>query len=179
MHALRIDPDRDAVQQVRSRIGRGQQGRARGRRGGGTGARAGSGPAPRVRDPARRSAQATDLLKKLVDVLPLQKNVVEAVISIPHAHLGAASGVVHRLAVVEKEDYDGEGVKMNVTFAPSEMDALQSELSKATRGEAVVQTAREAASTAEEAGTPAGKKGKKGVRSLTLTPGGRGGEKRR
>lgn len=83
--------------------------------------------------PAER--QAEELVRKLVDIMPMRKVTMEGVLRVPHAHLGAAAGVIMKHAKINREGHEADGAKYEISVVPGAYDALMSALGRATKGE--------------------------------------------
>ncbi|OSX68884.1 hypothetical protein BU14_2130s0001 [Porphyra umbilicalis] len=79
--------------------------------------------------------QAEELVRKLVDVMPMRKLTMEGVLRVPHAHLGAAAGVIIKHAKINREGHEAGGVKYDISVVPGAYDGLMSALAKATKGD--------------------------------------------
>ena len=112
-------------------------------------------------DPER---QATDVVKKLRPILPLKKAELEAVVSLTHASMGAAMGILHSMAQVGASDYTGSGVDVSIGLLPGDIEPLVAALDAATRGDYTFTIAGmddAAAAGGDDAGaSSSGKKGK-------------------
>lgn len=88
-------------------------------------------------DPSKPAdMQATEIARRIIDeVMPLKKSEMGGVLTIPHRHLGSAMGIVHQWASVRKEDYNSEGVVMEIGFSAGDFDRIMSELNRVTKGE--------------------------------------------
>lgn len=116
--------------------------------------------------------QATDAVKKIVEVVPLKKMTIEATLKVPSKHMGAAAGIIHKWATVGRENYTKDGCEMEVSVVPGDWDALTADLSKVTKGEFTLDVPGQAAALAEEAA--AATKGGKGGRGGKGGKGGKG-----
>eukprot|EP01137_Pigoraptor_chileana_P006808 Opistho-2@3354 len=79
--------------------------------------------------------QAHDILKKLVEMIPLKRTEMEGTLKIPHKHLGPAQGVIAKWAQKKSESYDSEGCTMEIAIVPGDYDSLMTDLVKATKGD--------------------------------------------
>jgi ribosome maturation protein SDO1 len=82
--------------------------------------------------PAERQVQ--EITRRLPEVLPVRKQEMEGTISIPHAFLGQAAGIIKKMAQIRGESYTGEGCTYDVTFVPGDYQPLTQELQKLTQG---------------------------------------------
>ncbi len=79
--------------------------------------------------------QIQECVKKVVDIIPLKKMEMRAIISIPHKHLGVVGGVLHRFATISSERYDGNGCQYEVSIIPGDYFTLLAELENLTKGD--------------------------------------------
>lgn len=79
--------------------------------------------------------QAQDIIKKMVEVIPLKKSEVEGMLQVPHAHLGVATGVVHKWCTVLRENYDSKGCVYTVSLVPGDFDTFITDLTNVTKGD--------------------------------------------
>eukprot|EP01136_Pigoraptor_vietnamica_P023460 Opistho-1_new@6491 len=104
--------------------------------------------------------QAHDILKKMVEILPLKKSEMEGTLKIPHKHLGAGQGVVAKWAQKKSESYDSEGCTMEVSIVPGDYDAFMNDLVRASKGEIVFDIAGQKAQAGASTDGDDGGKGK-------------------
>lgn len=83
--------------------------------------------------PAERQVQ--DIIKKMVEIIPLKKSEVEGMLQIPHAHLGIATGIVHKWCTVQRENYNSTGCVYTVSLVPGDYDAFIADMTNATKGD--------------------------------------------
>mmetsp|Transcript_9981 Transcript_9981/g.30474 ORF Transcript_9981/g.30474 Transcript_9981/m.30474 type:complete len:259 (-) Transcript_9981:1229-2005(-) len=113
--------------------------------------------------PAERQAQ--DAASKIIAVLPISKMTMDGTITLPHASVGAAVGIIGKYCQVKKEGYTAEGTSMQVSVAPGEYDQLISDLTRSTKGNFTFDIEGQAAVMAsgnESEAKKGGKGGKKG-----------------
>eukprot|EP01128_Nolandella_sp_AFSM9_P010433 TRINITY_DN7208_c0_g1_i1.p1 TRINITY_DN7208_c0_g1~~TRINITY_DN7208_c0_g1_i1.p1 ORF type:complete len:261 (+),score=79.73 TRINITY_DN7208_c0_g1_i1:69-851(+) len=80
--------------------------------------------------------QVAKILKNIVSVLPIKKmEMVTGSVTIPHAHLGKAQGIVRSVVTVTGESYSATGATLNLSFAPSEYEVLIDALNRVCRDE--------------------------------------------
>lgn len=78
--------------------------------------------------------QVAKVVKDIMAILPCRKAELEAVLTIPHASLGAVLGTVHSLAAVSGTEYDADGAIMTVTLSPGDVERLCLEVDRLTGG---------------------------------------------
>jgi ribosome maturation protein SDO1 len=81
--------------------------------------------------------EAAALVKRMESSLLLIKQEVEAVLTVPYAHLGTAQGIIKRLANVRSgsEKHSATGATMTLSVAPGDYEALLAELNSKCQGE--------------------------------------------
>ncbi|KAL0228061.1 hypothetical protein RCL1_004204 [Eukaryota sp. TZLM3-RCL] len=107
--------------------------------------------------PAQKQVE-DQVLKPIVSIIPLKKSEIVGVVKMPHHHVGRCMAIVHKYATVRKENYTSEGAELDVSVSPGDFDALNADLSNASKGEA---TFNLSGSTRQEQPPVSEKKGKK------------------
>eukprot|EP01080_Neovahlkampfia_damariscottae_P001491 gene1491-12108_t len=103
--------------------------------------------------------QAAIVVKKFIDIqLPMSKDEVEAVIKLKHQFIGSAMAIVKKYTTVRRENYDGQGVTLEVTMIPGDYDILLKELNTNTKGEYEFNVAGQSVDINEDLGDKKGKK---------------------
>jgi len=124
--------------------------------------------------PAERQLQEK-VLKRLPEVLPVKKTEMCGTLTVPHAVLGQATGVIRKYAAISSENYTSDGCVMEVSIVPGDYDTFMDELRDVTKGDYQFEIAGGAAASTDEPEPEKGKgkRGGKGGRG----GGGRGGGK--
>ncbi|GAB0498226.1 hypothetical protein MMPV_009708 [Pyropia vietnamensis] len=87
-------------------------------------------------DPAQSAEhQAEELVRKMVDIMPMRKVTMEGVLRVPRKHVGVAAGVILKHAKINREGHDAGGAKYEISVVPGVYDTLMSALGRATKGE--------------------------------------------
>jgi len=79
--------------------------------------------------------QISEIIKRMPEVMPIKKEEIEGTITIPHKHMGAASGLITKSATIRRERYEDDGCVMDVTLVPGDYDSLINDLNRVTKGE--------------------------------------------
>lgn len=109
------------------------------------------------------SEQVNAAYSKLCEHLALKKTEMNGILRIPHASLGQAQGVIRKYCQINSENYDQDGVAMNVSFVPGDYDSLIGDLNTTTKGNFQFDVdGLQGAATSEADDEGKGKKGKKG-----------------
>jgi len=105
--------------------------------------------------------QASDIVKKLPEILPIKKTQMEGTLKVPSEKAGSVTGVVQKWAHIQKEEYESSGCVYNITLVPGNYDQFMSDLQRVTKGdfEFNIDGAENGAATSEDQAT--GKKGKR------------------
>lgn len=117
-------------------------------------------------DPKRSASdQANELLRRVQDTgLAMKKKEMIMTLSVPNAMLAAVQGALKKSCTIYATTFpEGGGDKsarLEIGFAPSDLDSLQNEIGKLTKGAAVFDSIDAAGGTAKEEGK--GGKKKKG-----------------
>jgi len=82
--------------------------------------------------------------RKLNDIMPMKKVMMESIITIPVKYLGKCKNIIKQNGTVSGEKVQGDVCNMNVSFLPGSFDKLVQELSKMTNGEAQISIATHA-----------------------------------
>ncbi|KJE92923.1 hypothetical protein CAOG_003805 [Capsaspora owczarzaki ATCC 30864] len=115
---------------------------------------------PRIDPEVPADRQAHDIIKKMVEIIPLKKMEMEGTLFIPHKHLGSAMTVVHKWVQKKGETYNGEGCTMEISVVPGDYDSFIADINKATKGEFQFEVFGASALAANDGGEAAAKKGK-------------------
>jgi ribosome maturation protein SDO1 len=118
--------------------------------------------------PADRQVQ--EITRRLPEVLAVRRTEMEGTITIPHAYLGQAAGVIKKFAQVKGESYGGEGCAYEVSFVPGDYQPLTQELQKLTQGDFQFEVQGQDLAASQEPDAKGGK-GKKGGAGAKRTPG--------
>eukprot|EP01120_Amphizonella_sp_Union-15-10_P012441 TRINITY_DN551_c0_g1_i2.p1 TRINITY_DN551_c0_g1~~TRINITY_DN551_c0_g1_i2.p1 ORF type:complete len:269 (-),score=52.70 TRINITY_DN551_c0_g1_i2:103-873(-) len=81
--------------------------------------------------PADRQAQ--ELIKKLIEVVPLKRSEIQATITVSHQWIGATAGILKKYCVVSSDKYTASGCEYQVTLVPGDYEKLNNELKSATK----------------------------------------------
>ncbi|KNC51284.1 shwachman-Bodian-Diamond syndrome protein [Thecamonas trahens ATCC 50062] len=107
--------------------------------------------------------QVNGVIKKLRPIIPLKKAELEATVTLSHAKMGAALGVLHGHAQVGHTDYTADGCVVSIGLLPGDLDGLVAALDKCTSGEYSLTIAgTEDLAVAESEAAASGKGKKKG-----------------
>lgn len=99
-----------------------------------------------------------DVTKRLPDVLTIKRQDMDALLSVPHAHMGAVGGLLSRYCQVKSERYTSQGCEMQIALVPGDYEPLIAELNRVTKGEFQLEVdAASAAASHEEPAAPRGK----------------------
>lgn len=72
---------------------------------------------------------------KLIEQLPIKRAEMEGKLKVPHAHLGAATGIIKKYCSIHSENYTSEGVEQQIAIVPGDFDVFMKEMSAVTKGE--------------------------------------------
>lgn len=79
--------------------------------------------------------QVEAIFSKLVEKMPLKKTLVYATLKLKHQYLGKVMPVAHKWAKVSGEQYNHEGVAMDLSIVPGDYESLVNELHNLTKGD--------------------------------------------
>ena len=94
--------------------------------------------------------QVAQMAPKLMACLPLKKHQMEGVLKVPHASLGASSGIVRAHCNVLREHYSSEGATLEIAFSPGDYDSFMKAMNAATKGNFQFEVAGAAVATEPE-----------------------------
>ncbi|KAJ4459365.1 putative rRNA metabolism protein; SBDS family [Paratrimastix pyriformis] len=116
--------------------------------------------------PAER--QALDLVELFKGTLILKKSEMEGSLSIPHAFLGAAQGIIRKWAEIKREQYTAEACVMEVGIIPGNYESFMSDLQRVTHGEHTFELAGHRAAAPPPPEEHKAKKGAKKGRRVSM-----------
>ena len=108
--------------------------------------------------------QVAAIIKNLPSILPIKKQEMRGVLTIPHKHVGAAHGVVSSYVKIETEQWGDTGCHMTIVSNPGDWNSLITVLNDITKGDFNLDLENAAASTDEPDPQPirGGKRGGRG-----------------
>jgi len=79
--------------------------------------------------------QVQEIVKRLPEVLPIKRQEMEGLLTIPNKHMGSCHGVIQKYVKIINERYSADGCAMQVSLVPGDYQPLLNDLNRLTKGD--------------------------------------------